>query len=122
MKQDGITKFRLDPKNLKKADWSALNAMTEAESHAAALSDPDCPPATEAMLATARRRVNVAALRTKLGLTQAEFASRFGLPIGTIRDWEQGVHIPDRAARVLLAVIAHSPEAVTKALELQRVG
>jgi putative transcriptional regulator len=122
MKKDGITKFRLDPNNLKKVDWTAFNAMTEEERHAAAISDPDCLPATEAMLATARRRVNVAALRTKLGLTQAEFASRFGLPIGTIRDWEQGVHIPDRAARVLLAVIAHSPDAVTKALELQRVG
>jgi putative transcriptional regulator len=122
MKKDGITKFRLDPNNLKKADWTALNAMTEAESHAAALSDPDCPPATEAMLATARRRVNVAALRAKLGLTQAEFASRFCLPIGTIRDWEQGVHSPDRAARVLLTVIAHSPETVTKALKLQRTS
>ena len=122
MKKDGITRVKLDPANLKKADWTALDAMTEAESHTAALSDPDCPPISEAVLARGRRRVNVAALRTKLGLTQAEFASRFGLPLGTIRDWEQGVHIPDRAARVLLAVIAHSPETVTKALELQRVG
>jgi putative transcriptional regulator len=52
-----------------------------------------------------------------MNLTQEEFASRFGLPLGTVRDWEQGAHRPDRAAQVLLTVIANNPDAVIRALE-----
>jgi putative transcriptional regulator len=52
-----------------------------------------------------------------MNLTQQEFAARFGLPLGTVRDWEQGTHRPDRAAQVLLAVIAKDPDAVIRALE-----
>jgi transcriptional regulator with XRE-family HTH domain len=48
----------------------------------------------------------VRALRQKLNLTQEEFAKRFHLPLGTVRDWEQGAHRPDKAAQVLLTVIA----------------
>jgi putative transcriptional regulator len=91
--------------------------MGESERHAAAISDPDCPPATEAQLARARRVPNVRAVRQGLKLTQEEFAARFGLPLGTVRDWEQGAHRPDRAAQVLLRVIAKSPEAVIRALK-----
>ena len=91
--------------------------MSEAERHAAAVSDPDCPPATEAQLARARRVPSVRALRLRMNLTQEEFAARFGLPLGTVRDWEQGAHRPDRAAQVLLTVIANNPDAVIRALE-----
>jgi putative transcriptional regulator len=91
--------------------------MSEEERHAAALSDPDCPPATEAQLARAHRVPSVRALRLKMNLTQEEFAARFGLPLGTVRDWEQGAHRPDRAAQVLLTVIARDPAAVIRALE-----
>jgi putative transcriptional regulator len=56
-------------------------------------------------------------LRKRLKLTQEEFAARFHLPLGTVRDWEQGAHKPDRAAQVLLTVIARDPEAVARALE-----
>jgi putative transcriptional regulator len=59
----------------------------------------------------------VRALREKLNLTQEAFAARFHLPLGTVRDWEQGAHRPDKAAQVLLTVIARDPEAVTKALK-----
>jgi putative transcriptional regulator len=52
-----------------------------------------------------------------MNLTQEEFAARFGLPLGTVRDWEQGAHRPDRAAQVLLTVIANNPDAVIQALE-----
>ncbi len=91
--------------------------MSEAERHRAALSDPDCPPATNAQLARARRVPTVGALRKKLKLTQEEFAARFHLPLGTVRDWEQGAHRPDKAAQVLLTVIAKDPDAVARALE-----
>jgi putative transcriptional regulator len=85
--------------------------------HRAALSDPDCPPATRAQLARARRVPTVRALRKKLNLTQEEFAARFHLPLGTVRDWEQGAHVPDRAAQVLLMIIAKDPDAVARAVK-----
>ena len=65
----------------------------------------------------ARRTPTVRALRNKLNLTQEEFAARFHLPLGTIRDWEQGAHRPDQAARVLLTVIENDPDGVLRALE-----
>lgn len=116
MKKGSTTRFRLDPKRPPKTDWRAFDAMTEEERHAAAVSDPDCPPATEAQLARARRVVNVRAIRQSMNLRQEEFAERFGLPLGTVRDWEQGAHRPDRAAQVLLTVIARDPDAVVRAL------
>jgi putative transcriptional regulator len=117
MKKGNITKFRLDPKKPPKSDWRAFDAMNEEERHQAARSDHDCPPTTKAQLANARRVPSVRALRMKLKLTQQEFAARFHLPIGTVRDWEQGAHRPDKAAQVLLAVIAKDPEAVARALK-----
>jgi putative transcriptional regulator len=86
------------------------------ERHRAVVSDPDAPPATEAQLARARRVPTVRALRKMLNLTQEEFAMRFHLPLGTVRDWEQGAHRPDKTAQVLLTVIARDPDAVARAL------
>jgi putative transcriptional regulator len=117
MKKGSITRFRLNPKKPPKTGWRTFDAMTDEERHKAALSDPDCPPATRAQLAQARRIPTVRALRKRLNLTQEEFAARFHLPLGTIRDWEQGAHRPDKAAQVLLTVIAKDPDAVARALE-----
>jgi putative transcriptional regulator len=55
-------------------------------------------------------------LRRRARLTQIEFASRLGVPVETIRNWEQGKRAPRGPARALLAVIAHSPETVFAAL------
>ncbi len=60
--------------------------------------------------------VDVAKLRHGLGLSQAAFARAFGLDVTALHAWEQGRRRPDRAARVLLAVIAKEPEAVLRAL------
>jgi len=117
MKKGSITKFKLNPKRPPKTDWRAFDAMSEEERHRGALSDPESPPATGAQLARARRVPTVRALRKKLNLTQEEFAARFHLPLGTVRDWEQGAHVPDKAAQVLLTVIAKDPDAVSRALE-----
>ena len=117
MKKESITKFRLDPRKPPKTDWRAFDAMSAGERRRAALSDPDCPPASAARLAGARRVPSVSALRKKLKLTQAQFAARFSLPLGTVRDWEQGVHLPDKAAQVLLIVIDREPSAVARALK-----
>jgi len=66
--------------------------------------------------------VDVRAVRTSMGLSQSEFATRFGFPPATLRNWEQGRSRPDAPTRVLLAVIAKHPEAVDDAAkgELRR--
>ena len=58
--------------------------------------------------------VDVKAIRVKLGLTQPEFATRFGLSVGTVRDWEQHRAAPDRPAQMLLRVIEAAPEVVLR--------
>ena len=65
-----------------------------------------------ATLATRLRLPAVRDLRRRAQLTQLEFAARLGVPVETIRNWEQGKRAPRGPARALLAVIAHSPETV----------
>jgi putative transcriptional regulator len=60
--------------------------------------------------------VDVRTVRQKLGLSQSQFAARFGFTPATVKNWEQGRTQPDGPARILLAVIAHHPEAVEDAL------
>ena len=59
---------------------------------------------------------DVRAVRRKLRLSQSQFAAKFGFQPATLKNWEQGRTRPDGPARVLLAVIAHHPEAVEDAL------
>ncbi|MCC7347247.1 MAG: helix-turn-helix domain-containing protein [Variibacter sp.] len=61
--------------------------------------------------------IDVQAIRKKLGLSQEKFAAKFGIPKGTLRDWEQRRRRPDGPARVLLLVLADNPQAVVRALE-----
>jgi putative transcriptional regulator len=61
-------------------------------------------------------KTDVRAVRRKLGLSQSEFAVKFGFQPATLKNWEQGRTRPDGPARVLLAVIARHPEAVEDAL------
>jgi putative transcriptional regulator len=60
---------------------------------------------------------DVRAIRGRLGLSRADFAKRFCLPLGTVRDWEQGRRAPDTASRNLLKIIDREPEAAARALE-----
>ena len=60
--------------------------------------------------------VDVRKVRKKMGLSQGQFATKFGLPPATLRNWEQGRSQPDAPTRVLLAVIAKHPEAVEDVL------
>ena len=71
---------------------------------------PALAPADAATASTARD------LRRRARLTQTEFAARLGVPVETIRNWEQGKRMPRGPARALLAVIAHAPETVFAAL------
>jgi putative transcriptional regulator len=92
--------------------------MTEAEIEAAAYADPDARPMTPEEMSKARRVPRVRTLRRALGLTQEEFATRYQIPLGTLRDWEQGRTEPDQPARAYLRVIAGDPEGVRRALAL----
>jgi putative transcriptional regulator len=99
-----------------KHDWSRLDAMTAAQKHAAALSDPDNRPLTEADMKRMKRAPRAKIIRRALGLSQEDFAARYHIPLGTLRDWEQGRAEPDQAARAYLTVIAREPDVVLKAL------
>ena len=94
-----------------------MRPMTDEEIHAAALKDPDAQPLTEERLARMKKVPRARTLRRALGLTQEEFAARYQIPIGTLRDWEQGRSEPDQPARAYLKVIAGDPEGVRRALE-----
>jgi len=103
-------------KGSRKIDWSRIDAMTEAERHAAAMADPDAQPMTDEEWARAPRVSQVSVIRRALKLSQKQFAATFHIPIGTVRDWEQGRYEPDAAARAYLHVIAREPNTVRKAL------
>jgi len=77
---------------------------------------PAMPEVTSATAAETAPFPGVRDLRRRSRLTQLEFAARLGVPVETIRNWEQGKRAPRGPARALLAVIAHSPETVFAAL------
>jgi putative transcriptional regulator len=104
-----------------KTDWARLRATTDQDVVAAATNDPDAQPATTEQLRTARRVPRTKTLRRALALTQEEFAARYRIPLGTLRDWEQGRCEPDQPARAYLAVIAHDPDGVKRALAGKRL-
>lgn len=93
-------KGRIDP--------SRVDATTEAdiERHAAA----DDAELAQHAAAYARR------VRRRTGLTQAAFAARIGVPVDTVRNWEQGKRLPAGPAKALLKILDHAPEAALSAL------
>jgi putative transcriptional regulator len=97
-----------------------VRPMTEAQAKAAAGADPDARPMTPEELRRARRVPRVKTLRRALGFTQEEFALRYQIPIGTLRDWEQGRTEPDQPARAYLKIIARDPDRVHRILSEPR--
>ncbi len=94
-------------------DWQAIDAQTDADLARNVAGDPDAAPIlTGGETAAAIART----VRKRLGLSQAEFAARFHLPVGTLRDWEQNRRQPDAPALAYLRVIAREPEMVARAL------
>ena len=87
----------------RKHDWGRFDALTDAEVHEAALADPDARPLSDEALAQMKPVPRAQTLRRALGLTQEEFAARYHIPIGTLRDWEQGRSEPDQPARAYLS-------------------
>jgi len=79
--------------------------------------DDDLPPMTEEELSKVKAVPRVKTLRRVLKLTQEEFSKRYGIPLGTLRDWEQGVKEPDTAAKSYIRAIMGDAEAVARAYQ-----
>lgn len=108
---DGSTRPVVDT-----TDYARLDAMTEEEIEANALSDPDNRPLSDEELAKFHLAYDPQRVREKLQMTQKQFAAEFRIPLSTLRDWEQGVSAPDIAALTYLRDIARNPQAVLDAL------
>ena len=93
---------------LAKTDWAAVDATTDDEIERQIAVDPDVAPEI--------LPVDVKAIRAATGLSQGKFAARFRIPVGTLRDWEQGRKQPDTTARAYLRVIARNPDMVAQSL------
>jgi putative transcriptional regulator len=109
--------------DLSKFDWTKVDQTTDEEIDAMIAEDPDTAPEwTDEELARARRVLpdltgdDVRTIRQRLGLSQEQFAGRFGFSVDTVRNYEQGHRRPRGPARVLLQIIATEPDAVTRAL------
>ena len=97
-------------------DIPPLAPMSAAGIEARAARDRENPPLTGAQAGKLRPVPRVKTLRRALGLTQEEFAARYRIPLGTLRDWEQGRSVPDQPAKAYLTVIARDPKGVERAL------
>jgi putative transcriptional regulator len=90
--------------------------MTPEAIERAALADPDTQPITAADFKRMKRTPQVKIIRRALELTQEEFSVRYHIPLGTLRDWEQGRTEPDQPAKALLTFIARDPDRVNRML------
>jgi putative transcriptional regulator len=109
--------------DLAKVDWAGLAEVSDEDIETSIANDPDLAPVfSDDELVRARRVLppplpdDVRAIRQRLGLSQEQFAGRYGFSVETIRNYEQGHRRPTGPARVLLRVIAGEPDAVTRAL------
>ena len=91
--------------------------MTLRAIEVAARADRNAQPLTTADLKRMRRTPQVKVIRRALELTQEEFSTRYHIPLGTLRDWEQGRAEPDQPTRAYLQVIAREPDRVERALK-----
>src|SRR2546427_12280348 len=93
--------------------------MNAAAIKRAARSDRDAQPLSEADLNRMKRTPRAKIIRRALELTQEEFAARYHIPLGTLRDWEQGRAEPDQPTRAYLTLIARDPDHVNRTLNLR---
>ena len=95
---------------------SPPRSMTDGAIEQAARADRDAQPLTETDIRRMRRTPQARIIRRALDLTQEEFAARYRIPIGTLRDWEQGRAEPDQPTRAYLTLIARDPDHVNRIL------
>ncbi len=107
----------MNTKRISNSKRKGIRPMTPRAIERAALADPDARPLTASDLKRMKRTPQIKVIRRALSLTQEEFAARYRIPLGTLRDWEQGRAIPDQPTQAYLTVIARIPEGVQRALE-----
>ncbi len=90
--------------------------MTTEAIERAARADRDAQPLSETDLKRMQRTPQAKIIRRTLDLTQEEFAARYHIPLGTLRDWEQGRAEPDQPTRAYLTLIARDPDHVNRTL------
>ena len=95
---------------------SAPRPMSAEETERAARADRDAQPLTLADLGRMPRTPQAKIIRRALALTQEEFAARYHIPLGTLRDWEQGRSEPDQPTRAYLTLIGRDPDQVYRTL------
>lgn len=84
---------------------------------AAAIARGEAEPATYRVHVP--EEIDVRAIRASQGLSQAQFADRYGFSAAAVRDWEQKRKRPEASARILLKIIERRPEVVQEALSAQ---
>lgn len=89
-----------------------FNSIKQGINEAIEFSDGKCPQAVVHQFSP----IDVKNVRSKMGMTQTEFASAFGISVSTLRHWERGDRVPHGPALVLLNVVDKEPQAVLKAL------
>jgi putative transcriptional regulator len=108
--------------DLARFDWSKVDAATDEDIDRMIAEDPDTAPdmsaadLSRARLVVPPGDVDVKAIRTRLGLSQAAFAARYGFRVRTVQEWEQRRRRPEGPARILLKIIERAPRAVERAL------
>jgi len=90
--------------------------MSKPSSHRAARADRDAQPLTETDLKRMKRTPQAKIIRRAMELTQEEFAARYHIPLGTLRDWEQGRAEPEQPTRAYQTLIARDPDQVNRTL------
>jgi len=99
---------------VRETDWGAQDALTDADIARQVAGNPDAAPI---LSGAATAAAIVRTVRRRLGISQAAFAARYHIPIGTLRDWEQDRKRPDAPALAYLRIIAREPEMAARALE-----
>jgi putative transcriptional regulator len=98
---------------IEQTDWVAQDALTDQDIARQIDSNPD---AARVLSDAATAASLVRTVRKRLGISQAVFAARYGIPVGTLRDWEHPRKHPDAPALVYLRVIAKEPDVTARAL------
>ena len=94
-------------------------AMSQEAVERAARADPDARPLRGDDFRRMKRTPQPKVIRRALELTQEEFSARYHIPLGTLRDWEQGRTEPDQPARAYLTLIARDPDHVDRVLNVR---
>jgi putative transcriptional regulator len=109
-----------EPVDLSDVDWERVKGFTDEDIDRQIAEDPDVAPDCSGMgpgrVVLAPEALDVKAIRKRLGYSLNDFAHHYGIPIETVREWEEGGNVPEGPARVLLQIIVREPEAVERAL------